>query len=122
MPAPGKPAVARATLVGGDLIGDVPSRPFGDSSEYTWAPNGKTLVMSARKADRAEPWSTNFDLYQVNADGSGKARNLTADNPANDSSPAYSPDGRYLSYSQQRIKGFYADRMRLMLRDRRSNR
>ena len=50
-------------------IGDVPSRPFGDSSEYTWSPDGKSLVFSARIADAKEPWSTNFDLYQVNADG-----------------------------------------------------
>ena len=64
------------------MIGDVPSRPFGDSSEYTWAPDGQSLVFSARIADAKEPTSTNFDLYQVSADGTGAAKNLTAANPA----------------------------------------
>src|SRR3546814_21002381 len=75
LPAAKATAVGDATLVGADVLGDVPSKPFGDSSEYAWAPDGKSLVLSARKSDRTEPWSTNFDLYQVSADGSGAARN-----------------------------------------------
>ena len=35
-----------------------------------------------RKADGQEPWSTNFDLYLVQADGQGNATNLTAANKA----------------------------------------
>ena len=50
----------------------------------------------------------------------GQARNITADNAADDGSPRYSPDGRLLAFSRQVIKGFYADRARLMLFDRRS--
>src|SRR3546814_7828756 len=76
LPAAKATAVGDATLVGADVLGDVPSKPFGDSSEYAWAPDGKSLVLSARKSDRTEPWSTNFDLYHVSADGSGAARNL----------------------------------------------
>ncbi|MGH6608710.1 MAG: prolyl oligopeptidase family serine peptidase, partial [Burkholderiaceae bacterium] len=34
--------------------------------------------------------------------------------------PMYSPDGRMLAFRRQAIKGFYADRARLMLLDRRS--
>ncbi|GAB3747452.1 dipeptidyl-peptidase 5 [Lysobacter olei] len=117
LPAAGKPAVTQATLVGGDVIGDVPSRPFGDSSEYTWAPNGKTLVLSARTADRAEPWSTNFDLYQVNADGSGNARNLTADNPAWDTGAVFARNGQKLFYRAMKRPGFEADRFALMEMD-----
>ena len=70
----GKAQLKAATLVGGDVLGDVPSKPFGDDSEYTWAPDGRSLVLSARKADREEPWSTNFDLFQVSADGTGAAK------------------------------------------------
>ena len=114
LPAAGKAPVTKATLVGADVVGDVPSRPFGDSSEYTWAPNGKTLVLSARKADRAEPWSTNFDLYQVNADGSGKARNLTADNPAWDTGAVFARNGQKLFYRAMKRPGFEADRFALM--------
>ena len=48
--------------------------------------------MSVRQADRSEPWSTNFDLWLVNADGSG-ARNLTQANKAWDAGPVFSADG-----------------------------
>ena len=109
--------ISAATLVGGDVIADVPSRPFGDSSEYAWAPDGQSLVFSARKADRDEPASTNFDLYQVNADGSGVAKNLTAGNPAWDTGAAFSADGGTLFYRAMQRPGFEADRLALMAMD-----
>jgi len=109
--------VTSATLVSGDVIGDVPSRPFGDSNEYTWAPDGTTLVLGARKADRTEPRSTNFDLYQVNADGTGTAKNLTAANRAWDAGPVFSADGKTLYYRAMKRPGFEADRFALMAMD-----
>ncbi|HEU0307520.1 MAG TPA: S9 family peptidase [Lysobacter sp.] len=113
----GKAMSKSATLVGADVIGDVPSRPFGDQGEYEWSPDGKQLVLSARKADRQEPWSTNFDLYLVNADGSGSAKNLTASNPAWDTTPVFSADGRTLYYRAMKRPGFEADRFALMQMD-----
>ncbi len=110
-------ALTTATLIGGDLIADVPSRPFGDTSEFAWSPDGSSVVVSARKADRAEPWSTNFDLYQVSADGSGAAKNLTASNPAWDTGPAFSGDGKTLYYRAMKRPGFEADRLALMAMD-----
>jgi dipeptidyl aminopeptidase/acylaminoacyl peptidase len=89
----------------------------GTDALFALSPDGTELAFVA-DSDPA-PNRSNNDVFTV-ALGSEAATNLTADNPANDGSPAYSPDGRYLSYSQQRIKGFYADRMRLMLRERRS--
>ncbi|HEY5850968.1 MAG TPA: S9 family peptidase, partial [Lysobacter sp.] len=111
-----KPATT-ATLVSGDVIGDVPSRPFGDSSEYTWAPDGQSLVFSARIADAKEPTSTNFDLYQVNADGTGAAKNLTAANPAWDTGATFSSDGKTLYYRAMKRPGFEADRFGLIALD-----
>ena len=113
----GKAMVKNATLVGADVAGDVPSRPFGDASEYEWSPDGKQLVLSARKADREEPWSTNFDLHLVNADGSGASRNLTASNPAWDTTPVFSADGKTLYYRAMKRPGFEADRFALMAMD-----
>lgn len=89
----------------------------GTDGLFALSPDGAELAFVA-DSDPA-PNRSNLDVFTV-AIGGAEASNLTADNPANDGSPAYSPDGRYLSYSQQRIKGFYADRMRLMLRERRS--
>ncbi|UNK50654.1 S9 family peptidase [Lysobacter sp. S4-A87] len=111
-----KPATT-ATLVSGEVIGDVPSRPFGDSGEYTWAPDGQSLVFSARIADAKEPTSTNFDLYQVSADGTGAAKNLTAANPAWDTGATFSADGKTLYYRAMKRPGFEADRFALISLD-----
>ncbi|QSX75107.1 S9 family peptidase [Lysobacter arenosi] len=111
-----KPATT-ATLVSFDVIGDVPSRPFGDSSEYTWAPDGQSLVFSARIADAKEPTSTNFDLYQVSADGTGTAKNLTTANPAWDTGATFSADGKTLYYRAMKRPGFEADRFALIALD-----
>ncbi|WP_242104531.1 S9 family peptidase [Lysobacter sp. M2-1] len=111
--APAKTAV----LVGGDVEGDIPSKPFGDLSDLAWAPDGKTLVFSARRSDREEPWSTNFDLYQVNADGTGAATNLTSGNPAWDAGPVFGKDGRTLYYRAMKRPGFEADRFALKSMD-----
>ena len=113
----GKAQAQTATLVGGDVMGDIPSKPFGDLSDLAWSPDGATLVFSARKNDREEPWSTNFDLYRVNADGSGAAKNLTASNPAWDAGPVFGADGKTLYYRAMKRPGFEADRFALMAMD-----
>jgi dipeptidyl aminopeptidase/acylaminoacyl peptidase len=50
----------------------------------------------------------------------GPAKNITADNPASDSTPLYSPDGRYIAYRTQQRPGYESDRFRLMLYDRKT--
>ena len=96
---------------------DVPSRPFGGTEEFAFSPDGATLVFAARDASRAEPWSTDFDLYLVPADGARKPRNLTDTNPAWDSYPAFSPDGKQLAYLAMTRAGYEADRFHVRLRD-----
>lgn len=113
-PIGGAQPVASATLVSGDVVGDIPSKPFGDLSDLAWSPDGRHIVFSARISDRTEPWSTNFDLYKVNADGSGKAKNLTAANKAWDAGPVFSKDGKTLYYRAMQRPGFEADRYALM--------
>ncbi len=105
---------AEPVKVSRDIDGDVPSKPFGGSEEFAWAPDGKSLVFSVRIAGSSEAWSTNFDLYRVAADGSGAPVNLTADNPAWDTSPVFSADGRTLYYQAMKRPGFEADRFALM--------
>jgi dipeptidyl aminopeptidase/acylaminoacyl peptidase len=50
----------------------------------------------------------------------GAARNITADNPASDSTPVYSPDGKYIAYRAQKRPGYESDQFRLMLYDRKT--
>jgi dipeptidyl aminopeptidase/acylaminoacyl peptidase len=96
------------------IDGDAPSKPFGDASEYTWAPDGKSLVFSVRIAGKTEAWSTNFDLYRVDASGKSDPKNLTATNPAWDSAPLFSADGKTLYYTAMKRPGFEADRFAIM--------
>jgi dipeptidyl aminopeptidase/acylaminoacyl peptidase len=96
---------------------DVPSKPFGDASEFTFTPDSKEVIFAARVAGRTEPWSTNFDLFRRRIDGSGMAQNLTSDNPASDNNPAVSPDGKTLAYLAARRPGAESDRNAIMLKD-----
>ncbi len=50
----------------------------------------------------------------------GRPKNITADNPASDSTPLYSPDGKYIAYRAQQRPGYESDRFRLMLYDRKT--
>jgi len=95
--------------VSGKIRGNVPSKPFGGDEDYVFSPDGTRLVFSARLTGRSESWSTNFDLYEVAADGSGEPRNLTADNPAWDAQPVFLANGD-LAWLAMSRPGFEADR------------
>jgi dipeptidyl aminopeptidase/acylaminoacyl peptidase len=101
------------------LDGDVPAKPFGGREDYGFSPDGRFVAFSMRVAPEGEPWSTNFDIYQVPAEG-GTPQNLTADNPAADAHPAYSPDGSLLAYVAMDRAGFESDRYHLVLLDLKS--
>jgi dipeptidyl aminopeptidase/acylaminoacyl peptidase len=101
------------------LDADVPSKPFGDASEYTFSSDGSKVVFDARVKGKSEPWSTNFDLYEVSVEG-GEPRNLTADNLAWDAQPVFSPDGSMLAWRAMRRPGFEADRFHVMVMDLKS--
>ncbi|MDL5364933.1 S9 family peptidase [Xanthomonas sp. NCPPB 2654] len=114
--AKAKPVVG-ASAISGTLAGDIPSKPFGGGEDYTWAPDGQSLVASVRLAGREEPWSTNFDLYRLDAAGKTAPVNLTAANPAWDAGPVFSADGKTLFYRAMQRPGFEADRFGLMAMD-----
>lgn len=105
---------ARDLMAG--LDADSPSKPFGDMSEATFTPDSKAVVYTARAVGREEAWSTDFDLYRVPFSG-GAAQNLTDDNPAWDTAPTFSPDGKTLAWLAMSRPGFEADRRRIRLMD-----
>ena len=97
--------------------GDTPSKPFGDESEFVFTPDSQGLVFSAREAGTSEPWSTNFDLYQVAISAPGQLTNLTDANDAWDTGPVFSPDGRTMAWRAMARPGFEADKYGIFLRD-----
>jgi dipeptidyl aminopeptidase/acylaminoacyl peptidase len=99
------------------LDADAPSKPFGGAEEFTFTPDGRSLVFATKDVGREEAWSTNFDLFVAPVDGSAKPKSLTSANPAWDTGPVFSPDGRTLAYRAMARPGFEADRWRIVLRD-----
>jgi dipeptidyl aminopeptidase/acylaminoacyl peptidase len=112
MPAAGGPAVD--VMRGMDA--DCPSKPFGGPEEYTFTPDSDGLVFSARDVGLEEAWSTDFDLYLVDADGEPSPRNLTEANEAWDTQPIFSPDGKTLACLAMHEPGYESDRLRIVVR------
>ena len=98
------------------MNGNAPSKPFGGAEEFTFTPDNRGVVFTVRIAGTTEPWSTNFDLYSAPVDGGAAPRNLTAANPAWDTGPVFSPDGRTLAYRAMARAGYESDRYRIVLR------
>ena len=101
------------------LDADVPSKPYGDASEYNFTPDSSKLVFGARLKGTTEPLSTNFDLYEVSVSG-GAPSNLTKSNPAWDAQPVFSADGAWLAYRAMERPGFEADRFHIVLVNRKT--
>ncbi|RMF71414.1 MAG: S9 family peptidase [Acidobacteria bacterium] len=113
LPASGK---GTAVDVMRGMDADCPTKPFGGPEDFTFTPDGREIVFSARNVGHEEAWSTDFDLYAVPVDGSQAPRELTADNPAWDAQPVFSPDGSTLAWLAMERAGYESDRFRIMLR------
>lgn len=107
-------------LDGGDapdaITGDTPTNPFGGGEDIAWAPDGSGVYFVAREAGASEPMSTDLDIYWSDLSGAAPTA-LTLANEAHDSSPAPSPDGKYLAYLAMERPGYEADRLVVHLRD-----
>src|ERR1700722_19523673 len=97
---------------------DAPVFSLGGQDNYAFSPDGQEICYTSNH-DKNEAASTNNDLWIVPVSG-GPAKNITADNPASDSTPLYSPDGKYIAYRAQQRPGYESDRFRLMLYDRKT--
>jgi dipeptidyl aminopeptidase/acylaminoacyl peptidase len=97
---------------------DAPVFSLGGQDNYAFSPDGQEICYTSNH-DKVEATSTNNDLWIVPVNG-GPAKNITADNPASDSTPLYSPDGKYIAYRAQQRPGYESDRFRLLLYDRKT--
>jgi dipeptidyl aminopeptidase/acylaminoacyl peptidase len=105
---------------------DAPVFSLGGQDDYAFSPDGQELCYTSNH-DKVEATSTNNDLWTVPVNGEAGVspaktlaltKNITADNPASDSTPLYSPDGKYIAYRAQQRPGYESDRFRLMLYER----
>jgi dipeptidyl aminopeptidase/acylaminoacyl peptidase len=97
---------------------DAPVFSLGGQDNYVFSPDGQEVAYVSNH-DKVEATSTNGDIFLVSVHG-GPAKNITADNPAGDFTPLYSPDGKYIAYRSQQRPGYESDRFRLMLYDRKT--
>lgn len=98
---------------------DTPPISLGGAQDYAFSPDGAEIAF-VRNIDPELRMGlgTNNDVFTVSI-GGGEAKKLTA-NKANDHSPRYSPDGRWIAYLAMARPGFEADKLSLMLYDRKS--
>ncbi len=123
------PFVIPRDLTPGDY--DAPVFSLGGQDNYAFSPDGQEICYTSNH-DKVEATSTNNDLWIVPVSGARggasvdpaeiviQTKNITADNPASDSTPLYSPDGKYIAYRAQQRPGYESDRFRLMLYDRKT--
>jgi dipeptidyl aminopeptidase/acylaminoacyl peptidase len=91
------------------------SSTFSIGDDFTFSPDGKHLYFTAVPA-KNEAWSTDYDVCRVPVTGgTTKWDTITSDNKAADSTPQFSPDGKWFVYRAQKRPGFEADRWDLML-------
>jgi len=97
---------------------DSPVFSLGGQDNYAFSPDGQEVCYTSNH-DKVEATSTNNDLWIVPVNG-GAAKNITADSPASDSTPLYSPDGNWIAYRGQTRPGYESDRFKLLLYDRKT--
>ena len=80
--------------------------------DFDVSPDGKMVYFSG-KQDKDQAVSYNEEIWAVPA-GGGAARKITS-NPAADSHPRVSPDGKHLAWRATRRPGYESDRYELMV-------
>jgi dipeptidyl aminopeptidase/acylaminoacyl peptidase len=94
---------------------DAPPFSVGGGEEFDISPDGGELVY-ARDTSQHPELSTNSDLFVVPIAG-GNTKRITKRAGA-DTSPKYSPDGRFLAWLSQARPGYESDLWELWLLDR----
>jgi dipeptidyl aminopeptidase/acylaminoacyl peptidase len=111
---PGEGGVAK-DLTPGDH--DVPPFSLGGQDPYAISPDGQEVAFTSNW-DEVGATSTNNDIFVVPITG-GEPKKLST-SPGSDSTPLYSPDGKWLAWRMQKRAGYESDRFRLVVYDRKS--
>ncbi len=96
---------------------DVPPFNLGGQDMYAISPDGQEVAYTSN-IDEVEATSTNNEIFVVPISGGTPKKISTS--PGADTTPLYSPDGKYLAWRSQARAGFEADKWRLLVQDRQS--
>ena len=94
---------------------DVPPFSLGGQDMYAISPDGQEVAYTSN-IDEVEVTSTNNEIFTVPMTG-GTPKKIS-NSPGSDTTPLYSPDGKYLAWRSQARAGFEADKWRLLVQDR----
>jgi dipeptidyl aminopeptidase/acylaminoacyl peptidase len=94
---------------------DVPPFSLGGQDMYAISPDGQELAYTSN-IDEVEASSTNNEIFIVPISG-GTPKKISS-SPGADTTPLYSPDGKYIAWRSQARAGFEADKWRLLTQDR----
>src|SRR5213080_3735624 len=112
---------------------DVPPFSLGGQDMYAISPDGQEVAYTSN-IDEVEAASTNNEIFVVpinvghafglsasdtQAGGSRYSKKIST-SPGADTTPLYSPNGKYLAWRSQARAGFEADKWRLVVQDRQS--
>src|SRR5262249_1674417 len=98
---------------------------------YAISPDGQEVAYTSN-IDEVEATSNNDEIFVVplnvasassrasSKDQAGRLSHKISTSPGADTTPLYSPDGKYLAWRSQARAGFEADKWRLFVQDRQS--
>ncbi len=120
IPSEGGAGAGGAGALARDLTpGDHDAPPFslGGGDMYAFSPDSQEVAFTSN-IDEVEATSTNSDIFLVPVSGGTPKKISTS--LGSDSTPRYSPDGKYIAWLMQETPGYESDRFQLVLYDRKS--
>jgi dipeptidyl aminopeptidase/acylaminoacyl peptidase len=94
---------------------DAPPFSLGGQDMYAFSPDGKEVAFTSN-IDEVPASSTNNEIFLVPTAGGTPKKISTS--PGSDSTPLYSPDGKWIAWRMQRRPGYESDRFRLVIYNR----
>ncbi len=94
---------------------DVPPFSLGGQDMYAFSPDGKEVAYTSN-IDEVEATSTNNEIFVVPTAG-GTPKKISV-SKGSDSTPVYSPDGKWIAWRMQVRPGYESDRFRLVVYER----
>jgi dipeptidyl aminopeptidase/acylaminoacyl peptidase len=98
------PTVTQLFTVAGDATFDV-------------APDGRQVLLTLNSVPRPYKDGLNPDVYLVPTDGSGGLKNLTPENPGDDSGASFTPDGKAVIFARQETPFYNGESQKLWRHD-----
>ncbi|MGI9104435.1 MAG: prolyl oligopeptidase family serine peptidase [Terriglobales bacterium] len=96
---------------------DAPPFSLGGQDMYAFSPDSQEVAFTSN-IDEVEATSTNNEIFIVPVTGGTPKKISTS--PGSDSTPLYSPDGKYIAWRMQETPGYESDRFQLVLYDRKA--